>query len=162
MMARSSLALALVACLPVCTPFHAGHCLRTRVQAPLRAAGPIVCRGGKNAEWARPLPEDEPIRAGSVLLSTEGSVDHYFHEALVLVIEHSADVGTRGVLLNSITPWTVADMGASLGALDSNTVFLGGDAGRDTMVCTLAAPCHTRRRELPPRATPHVPPPCDR
>ncbi len=128
----------LLSLLATCSPLSAGFEQLVRRPAPplaLRAcrAGAVVCRAKKEDDWARAL-DDEPIRVGSVVLSTEGSVDHYFHQSLVLVLEHSDDAGTRGVILNNPSPWTVSDMGASLESLGENTVYLGGDAGSDTMV----------------------------
>lgn len=95
---------------------------------------PLVCRAKKEEHWARRLSDDSPLREGSVVAATPGSFDHYFLESLVLLIDHS-DKGTVGVLLNHETPWTVADMTDSMGeVLSGNTLFLGGDAGRDTML----------------------------
>eukprot|EP00316_Scyphosphaera_apsteinii_P015627 CAMPEP_0119323098 /NCGR_PEP_ID=MMETSP1333-20130426/59999_1 /TAXON_ID=418940 /ORGANISM="Scyphosphaera apsteinii, Strain RCC1455" /LENGTH=393 /DNA_ID=CAMNT_0007330475 /DNA_START=143 /DNA_END=1324 /DNA_ORIENTATION=+ len=71
---------------------------------------------------------------GSVVVAAPGSFDHYYLEGLVLVIEDSESSGTRGVLLNHQTPWQVYDMNPMLSAFSQNTVFLGGDAGRDTMI----------------------------
>ena len=94
----------------------------------------IACRA-KGESWARRLPAGMPIAPGSVLCAAEGSFDHYFMDSLVLVIEHSSDGGTKGVLLNHETPFTVADMTDGLGEIiGQNTLFLGGDAGPDTML----------------------------
>ena len=85
------------------------------------------------ALWALPI-ENDTLGPGSVVMANPGSFDHYFLESLVLVLKHDAD-GTQGVLLNHETPWIVDEM--SPGALEpfaANTVFLGGDAGKDTMV----------------------------
>ena len=84
-------------------------------------------------KWALPQPGNT-LGAGSVVFANAGSFDHYFLESLVLIIEHN-EAGTRGVLLNHETPWKVEEM--SPGAImpfQANTVFLGGDAGRDTML----------------------------
>ena len=83
-------------------------------------------------KWALPHP-DNTISPGSVVLAEPGSFDHYFLESLVLIIDHGP-TGTRGVLLNHETPWKVEEM--SPGAIlpfAANTIFLGGDAGRDTL-----------------------------
>jgi putative AlgH/UPF0301 family transcriptional regulator len=132
---RPSVGLALLA-LATCAAAHRlGYAPGGAVLRPAcaRRAAAVVCRGKKDI-WAR--EDASPIRAGSVVFSTEGSVDHYFHEALVLIIEHSERSGSRGVVLNNPTPWTVQDMTGrpSLGKLDDNPIFLGGDAGRDTML----------------------------
>ena len=85
-------------------------------------------------KWVEPMDPDT-LAPGSVVMANPGSFDHYFLESLVLVLEHSESEGTRGVLLNHETPWQVHDM--SPGAIEpfaANTVFLGGDAGRDSML----------------------------
>ena len=86
-------------------------------------------------QWVNPQPNDS-LGAGSVLMAEPGSFDHYFLESLVLILEHDDATGTRGVLLNHETPWFVDEMTApgALGPLSTNGVFLGGDAGKDTMV----------------------------
>jgi len=83
--------------------------------------------------WALPRPA-ESLGPGSVILAHPGSFDHYFLESLVLILEHGPD-GTKGVLLNHETPWTVEDLApdAKMAPFAANAVFLGGDAGRDTI-----------------------------
>ena len=74
----------------------------------------IACRA-KGESWARRLPASTPLGPGSVLAAAPESYDHYFMDSLVLLIEHSAATGSKAVLLNHETPWTVADMASSLG-----------------------------------------------
>ena len=84
-------------------------------------------------KWVEPMPADS-LGAGLVLLSDQGSFDHYFLESLVLIIEHG-DTGTRGLLLNHETPWQVDEMTeGAIPPFAANPIFLGGDAGRDTIV----------------------------
>lgn len=84
-------------------------------------------------KWARPMNADT-LGPGSVILANEGSFDHYFLESLVLILEHGEE-GTRGILLNHETPWKVEDLSpTATEQFAANKVFLGGDAGRDTMV----------------------------
>jgi len=80
-----------------------------------------------------------------VLLAAPGSFDHYFLESLVLIIEHDASTGTRGVLLNHETPWEVEEMapGAFDDTFAANPVFLGGDAERRR--ASNACPWHSLR-----------------
>ena len=81
------------------------------------------------------------------MAAAPGSFDHYFQESLVLLVEHS-DEGTVGVLLNHQTPWHVSDMTASLPCFADNAVFLGGDAGRDTMLMLHSLPLLEGARPL--------------
>lgn len=84
-------------------------------------------------KWALPQMNDS-VGPGSVIFANPGSFDHYFQESMVLILEHGGS-GTRGVLLNHRTPWKVDDMApGALPDFGANSVFLGGDAGRDTMI----------------------------
>jgi putative AlgH/UPF0301 family transcriptional regulator len=110
--------------------------------------GPLVCRGTKK-EWARWLPADTPLGPGSVVSAAPGSFDHYFQDSLVLLIEHTEAKGTVGVLLNHQTPWTVAEMTPALADnFGNNPVFLGGDAGSDTMLMLHGLPLLEGARPL--------------
>mmetsp|Transcript_74595 Transcript_74595/g.180316 ORF Transcript_74595/g.180316 Transcript_74595/m.180316 type:complete len:421 (+) Transcript_74595:81-1343(+) len=100
-------------------------------------ADPWMNQLGRNTnskeKWALPMAP-ESLGPGSIIMAEPGNFDHYFLESLVLIVQHD-DKGTKGVLLNHGTPWTVEDL--SPGALEpfaASKVFLGGDAGRDTMV----------------------------
>ena len=86
------------------------------------------------AKWALPM-DPQSLGPGSVVMAQPGNFDHYFLDSLVLIIEHDAS-GTKGVLLNHETPWFVSDLspGEALEPFVASRVFLGGDAGRDTMV----------------------------
>ena len=56
---------------------------------------------------------------------------------------------TKGVLLNHETPFTVADMTSNLGdMLGENPLFLGGDAGSDTMIMLHGMPLLEGARKL--------------
>ena len=87
------------------------------------------------SKWVKPQPASS-LGAGSVLLTEPGSFDHYFLESIVLLIEHDENLGSRGVLLNHETPWLVDEMspGSFSGTFEANPLFLGGDAGKDTML----------------------------
>lgn len=85
-------------------------------------------------KWAVPM-DPKTLGPGSIVMAEPGNFDHYFLESLVLILEHN-DKGTKGVLLNHGTPWMVEDLApsAGLGPFAGSNVFLGGDAGRDTLV----------------------------
>ena len=97
--------------------------------AALRAAPVMKIRDSE--DWAR--RSTSPLAPGTVLVAAPGSFDHYFQEAMVLVLEHGDD-GTRGVLVNHQMPWEVQDMNEALTAFEGQAVYLGGDRGADTML----------------------------
>lgn len=114
----------------------AAYVLGPPTASPTREQRAGVVQARASNQWAKRLPDEVPLGVGSVVCAV-GSFDHYFSESLVLIIEHSDDEGTVGVLLNHQTPWTINDMtgGAeAMSAFGANEVFLGGDAGRDTMI----------------------------
>jgi putative AlgH/UPF0301 family transcriptional regulator len=107
--------------------------------APHRRAGAPRCSGvewdspeQRPQEWAE--PHDGPPQPGTVLVANPGSFDHYFMDSLVLILDHDEEKGTSGVLLNHETPWQVEDMTTALQSFVANTVFLGGERGKDTMI----------------------------
>ena len=111
-------------------------------------------------KWALPMAP-ETLGPGSIVMAEPGNFDHYFLESLVLIVQHD-ERGTKGVLLNHGTyatpgskptsrplasllltrlslalgrPWTVEDLApGQLEQFAASKVFLGGDAGRDTMM----------------------------
>ena len=111
-------------------------------------------------KWALPMAP-ETLGPGSIVMAEPGNFDHYFLESLVLIVQHD-ERGTKGVLLNHGTyatpgskptsrplagllltrlslalgrPWTVEDLApGQLEQFAASKVFLGGDAGRDTMI----------------------------
>ena len=117
------------------------------VQRHARTA--VVMR--KKESWARRVPASTPLGPGSVLCAAAGSFDHYFMDSLVLVVEHSTELGTKGVLLNHETPFNVGDMTSGLGdLLGENPMFLGGDTGSDTMIMLHGMPLLEGSRRLRP------------
>ena len=93
-------------------------------------------RTNTKKKWVE-IMDEEDLAPGTVIMAEPGSFDHYFLESLVLILEHDEDdaKGTKGVLLNHETPWTVDEMTpGALGPFAANPLFLGGDAGKDTML----------------------------
>jgi putative AlgH/UPF0301 family transcriptional regulator len=77
---------------------------------------------------------DGPIAPGSVLVSQPEQFDAFFHEAVLLLLEHSSDRGSRGVLLNRETPFTMGEMAAGMDCFADNIVYRGGNGGEDTVL----------------------------
>ena len=73
-------------------------------------------------------------------MADEGSFDHYYCEALLLLLDLDDQKGAKAVLLNHLTPWDVTDLNPQLAPFGSNPVFLGGERGRDTMQVLHAHP----------------------
>jgi len=80
------------------------------------------------------------LAPGVVIVAAPDNYDHYFCESVLLLLEHDEDKGSRAVLLNHETPWSVAEMNSALTPFDTNVVFLGGDRGADTMLMLHADP----------------------
>ena len=128
------------------TPLHAPIHHRPPTSSPS-----IVCRAKTKDSWARRLPKSTPLAAGSVVCSAEGSFDHYFMDSIVLLVEHNEEKGSKGVLLTNETPFVVGDMTDGLGDMFAeNTLFLGGDAGSDTMLMLHGLPLLEGARRLRP------------
>ena len=86
-----------------------------------------------DGKWALPMDPDS-LGPGSVVIAVDGSYHHTFIESIVLVTEHGEGI-TRGVLLTGETPMTVSDVApGSIDAFAENTVFMGGDAGSQSLV----------------------------
>ena len=83
--------------------------------------------------WALPMDSDS-LGPGSIVLASDTSIAHSFIESIVLITHHGEGV-TRGVLLTGETPLTVGDVApGSSAAFASNTVFMGGDAGKQSLL----------------------------
>lgn len=107
---------------------------------PRRAASPATASASYEPlpGFARSAGASDPsapvLVPGIVLVAAPDNFDHYFCESLVLLLDHDGERGSRGVLLNHETPWSVTEMNDALTPFDHNLVFLGGDRGADTML----------------------------
>lgn len=73
------------------------------------------------------------LRSGTVLVSRPDQYDHFFNDAVILLCEHG-DSGSRGVLLNRETPFTMGEMAAGMGCFADSSVHRGGNGGADTVL----------------------------
>ena len=80
----------------------------------------------------------EPLReveAGCVLVASEDEMDHFSRHGVVLVLSHGAQ-GSRGVLLEMATAFTVGEMAAALDntPFSDLPLFRGGSGGQDKVL----------------------------
>lgn len=73
------------------------------------------------------------LAPGTVLIAQPDQYDHYYHEAVMLVLEHG-EGGSRGVLLNRETPFTMGEMATGMDCFAQSTVYRGGNGGSDTVL----------------------------
>lgn len=96
-----------------------GHSRRVHARARVRLCGPP--------------PAAPALAPGAVLIAQPDQYDHFYHEAVMLVLEHG-EGGSRGVLLNRETPFTMGEMAASMDCFSESLVYRGGNAGSDTVL----------------------------
>lgn len=73
------------------------------------------------------------VAPGSVLIAQPDQYDHFYHEAVMLVLEHG-EGGSRGVLLNRETPFTMGELTPNMDCFAESPVYRGGNAGSDTVL----------------------------
>jgi len=111
---------------------------------PTRSCSPRIDRsfllsasaGSQSSEASCPIfQETGDVQPGSVLVSSPDESDHFFRQAVVLVIDHG-EYGSRGVLLEMATAFSIGEMVESMQhtALGENKLFRGGSDGEDKVM----------------------------
>jgi len=88
---------------------------------------------GRPTTWAHTIGRPEQ---GCLLVAQPQHFKYsqtYFHQAVILLVEHDAD-GTLGLILNNCTDYTVGDVSDVDPLLAANKLFFGGDVGTDTRI----------------------------
>jgi len=76
------------------------------------------------------------VEPGCVLVASPEEADHFFRHAVVLLLEHS-DSGSKGVLLEMATAFTLEEMAPAAfmeHPLGENSLFRGGSSGSDRAI----------------------------
>jgi putative transcriptional regulator len=71
------------------------------------------------------IPQPDPA-AGSILVAQPLISDKYFHRSVVYILDHSADGGTMGFVINHESPFTLSELFPAVNSSDSIPVFIGG------------------------------------
>lgn len=71
---------------------------------------------------------------GCVLLAQATDSSHFFVRASVFIFQHSEEKGSRGVILERPTAFTMGESSPGIGVFEGNTLYMGGDDGSDTAV----------------------------
>jgi len=107
-----------------------------------RKCGAAVAGAHARGDMTAVLSDGEPIfaplpnvQAGCVLVASPDEIDHFMRHAVCLVLTHDAR-GSRGVLLEMATAFTVGEMAAPLAAspFSDLPLFRGGSGGNDQIL----------------------------
>jgi putative AlgH/UPF0301 family transcriptional regulator len=74
------------------------------------------------------------LKRGVVLLAQPDDHGHFVMRAAVLLFDHGSDRGSRGVILEKPTAFTMGETTGNAGPFEANSVFLGGGDGSDTAI----------------------------
>jgi putative AlgH/UPF0301 family transcriptional regulator len=72
--------------------------------------------------------------SGCVLLAQPNDSSHFFVRASVFIFQHSKEGGSRGVILERPTAFTMGESSPGIGVFEGNTLYMGGDDGSDTAI----------------------------
>lgn len=106
---------------------------RTAARLALLGAS-LAYRGPKahmRVRMASPMAS-HTLTVGCLLAAHPEEVDHHYHRAVVLLVDHGAD-GSRGYTLNRETPFTMGEMASGMGCFADSAVYRGGDSGPDVV-----------------------------
>lgn len=79
------------------------------------------------------VPKEPVLQSGIVLVSQPGEHNHFLYEQVVFLYEFSQR-GSRGVILERPSAFSMGEMSPGIGVFQSNTLFMGGDQGSDTAI----------------------------
>jgi putative AlgH/UPF0301 family transcriptional regulator len=72
------------------------------------------------------------LAKGVVLLSQPNEFNHFLIKAAVLVFDFGSERGSRGVILERATAFSMGETTPNAGVFEGNTLFMGGSDGSDT------------------------------
>ena len=74
------------------------------------------------------------ISNGVVLLAQPSEYNHFLIKAAVLVFDYGTGRGSRGVILERATAFTMGETSPNCGPFGENTLYLGGEDGSDKAI----------------------------
>lgn len=74
------------------------------------------------------------IQNGVVLLAQPSEYNHFLIKAAVLVFDYGTGRGSRGVILERATAFTMGETSPNCGPFIGNTLYLGGEDGSDKAI----------------------------
>ena len=77
------------------------------------------------------IPVTSPEK-GVVLLAQPDEFNHFLIRASVLLFDYGTERGSRGVILERATAFTMGETSPNAEPFEGNTLFMGGDDGSDT------------------------------
>ena len=72
------------------------------------------------------------LERGVVLLAQPDEFNHFLIRASVLLFDYGTERGSRGVILERATAFTMGETSPNAEPFEGNTLFMGGDDGSDT------------------------------
>jgi putative AlgH/UPF0301 family transcriptional regulator len=79
------------------------------------------------------VPEEPVLQQGVVLVSKPGEHNHFLYQQAVFLYEYTQR-GSRGVILERPTAFTMGEMSPGIGVFEANTLFMGGEDGDDMAI----------------------------
>jgi putative AlgH/UPF0301 family transcriptional regulator len=72
------------------------------------------------------------LSKGVVLLAQPTEFNHFLIKAAILVYDYGSEKGSKGVILERATAFSMGETSPNSGPFEPNTLYLGGEDGKDT------------------------------
>jgi len=99
-----------------------------------RVASDVVrmCTSGGPLNAPSDIVPAQALERGVVLLAQPNEFNHFLIKAAVLLFDYGSPRGSRGVILERATAFTMGETTPNAGPFEANTLFMGGSDGTDT------------------------------
>ena len=103
--------------------------------APKNGVVCLRCAQRIDEIWTQPdISKADIISQGVVLLAQPSVYNHFLIEAAVLVYDFGSGRGSKGVILERATAFSMGETSPNSGPFGMNTLYLGGEDGSDRAI----------------------------
>ena len=126
--------LVVVSCCKSCDAFTAANLVKEYVQRVSRLRVLHVNQIDVTDFIHSEISASDVVKNGVVLLAQPSEYNHFLIKAAVLVFDYGSGRGSRGVILERATAFTMGETSPNCGNFVDNTLYLGGEDGSDKAI----------------------------